>query len=84
MKAPIIIGASMATIKLAFLKPAKVSVVGSYLLHTLTKPMLNVDVAVTMPSSLLQVGASFLAFTDVSACPPPHSFFFWFARVATF
>jgi hypothetical protein len=32
-----------------------VSVVGSYLLHTLSKPDLHVDVAVTMPEASLEV-----------------------------
>ena len=38
-------------VTLSFAKPARVDLVGSYLLHTLVKPSLNVDVAVEMPSS---------------------------------
>lgn len=38
-------------ITLDFAPPAAVDVVGSFLLHTLSRPALNVDLAVTMPAS---------------------------------
>lgn len=38
------------TVRVPFRKPRNVAVIGSFLLHTLAKPQLNVDVAMTMPS----------------------------------
>lgn len=41
--------------KFRFQRPASVKVVGSYLLGTVTKPDLNVDIAVQMPKVIREI-----------------------------
>ena len=55
MRAPIAIAPELASLKYTFAKPAKVTVVGSYLLRSVAKPTQNVDLAVEIPSETLEV-----------------------------
>ena len=55
VRAPIAIAPELASLKYTFAKPAKVTVVGSYLLRSVAKPTQNVDLAVEIPSETLEV-----------------------------